>query len=282
MKQIIIAIALAAVASSGFALDDCSQVAGLNALYGLRDLVIRGYNIDEQINDQIDLLRGPLPNGGYQWVTMIRPSGTPPFVKKEHTVRAVQGSGDPDTFEASASSPFAVAVVVPRKRSLFNGNNESWVGAVVIRYTIDGQSKTRREVVNQWLKPDTTRTFDLGVIADNADVSVETATRDKFTDGSALVEIHLRQAVPQDLPDNPNYETIRSLERIRSTSSAEVLDEEIEKLERRLFPSLTHYYAIASLFEKTQKAEALLRSQKQEDKDKGAAMLKEVVKEIKY
>lgn len=277
---IVLLILLAPVA---FAVDDCSQVEALDALYGIRDLVIRNagsYAISSAIDDAINGLRGPQPGGGYRWVQWVKPSGAPPTVKHEHTVTAVQGSGTTDSVEASADKPFAVAIVVPKKRSLFSGNSPSWVGEVVIEFTLDGRSRTRTESINAWLNPGTSRTFDLGTIADDARVRAEAATNAKTAKGEALVEIHFKQAVEQDDPENPQYLTIQSLQRVRSSASPEVLDAEIGKLERRLFPSL-QTYRFTFLITKTREAEELLRSTKTEDQDKAKTMLKEVAEEVK-
>lgn len=271
------------VAPAAFASDDCSQVEALDALYGVRDLVIRNagsYTITSAIDDAIENLRGPQSDGSYRWVQWVKPSGTPPTLKREHPVSAVQGSGTTDSFEASGEKPFAISVVVPKKRSLFSGNNPSWIGEVVIEFTLDGKTRTRKETINAWLNPGTSRTFDLGTIADDARVRAETATNAKTTKGEALVEIHFLQAVEQDDPENPQYETIRSLQRVRSSSSPEVLDAEIGKLERRLFPSL-QTYRFTYLISKTREAEELLLSTKAEDQDKGKKLLKEIVAETK-
>lgn len=276
-------VLLLCLAPVSHAQDDCREVAALDALYGVRDLLIRGaasYTVSSAIDEEMNDLRGPLPGGGYRWVQYVRPGGTPPTVKREHTVKAVEGSSSPDSFEASADKPFAVAIVVPKKRSLFSANTPSWIGQVVIRFTLDGEARTRKESVNAWLNPGTSRTFDLETIADRAEVTVEAATAAKNANGNALVEIHLRQAVEQDDPENPHYETIRALQRIRSSSSPEVLDAEIAKLEHRLFPSL-HSYPFTLLIAKTRDAEALLRSEKTEDQEKGRKLLKEVVEEVK-
>jgi len=282
MRKLAIVL-LMLIAPAAAAADDCSQVAALDALYGIRDLVIRNagsWEISSAIDDSIRSLQGPEPGGGYRWVQWVKPSGTPPTVKHEHTVTAVQGSGTTDSVEGSADKPFAVAIVVPKKRSLFSANNPSWVGEVVIEFTLDGKSRTRNESINAWINPGSSRTFDLGTIADDAHVRAEVATNAKTAKGEALVEIHFRQAVEQDDPENPEYETIQSLRRVRSSSSPEVLDAEIGKLEHRLFPSL-QVYRFTYLLSRTREAEELLRSTKTEDQDKGKKMLKEVAEEVK-
>jgi hypothetical protein len=283
MRRYLAWFVLAFCALQAGASEDCSDIQALNALYGVRGLVIRGapsWTITSEIDEQIRALRQPLPGGGYRWVRIVRPAaGQGPFLKKGYMVKASSESA-PDVFEAEGSNAWAVSVVVPRKRSLLRANNESWVGDATITCTIDGRSETKKESIRRWMSPDTTHTIDLGgPIASDCRVRVQTATRAAFTNEQALVEIHIRQAVEEDDPANPSYETIRTLEKIRSTASPETLDYEIAKLERRLFPNLDTFPFATLLFE-TREAQRLLKSEKQEDREKGEKMLAEVVKEI--
>jgi hypothetical protein len=283
MKKLAIVLLLL-LAPAAFAEEGCDEVAALDALYGIRDLAIRGaasYTVTGAIDEAMNDLRGPRAGGGYRWVQYVRPSGnSAPTVKQGHTVGAVEGSGSPDSLAASAEKPFSVAIVVPKKRSLFSANSPSRIGEVEIRFTLDGETRTRVEKIDAWINPGSARTFDLGTIADDAEVTVEASTAAKNANGNALVEIHFRQAVPEDDPENPQYDTIRALQRIRTSSSPDVLDAEIAKLEHRLFPSLRSY-PFTQLLAKTRDAETLLRSEKEEDREKGQKLLKEVVEEVK-
>jgi hypothetical protein len=277
----LVALALLAFPTSTLA-EDCHDVEALNALYGVRELVIRGassYTVSSEIDEQLHAFRGPLPEGGYRWIRLVRPSaGGGPIDKRGHLVRS-DSESSPDVFESEASNAWAVAIVVPRKRSLFRSNSESWIGDATITCSIDGRTETRRESIRRWMHPDTSHTIDLGTIAEGCRVRVETATRTAFLDEEALVEIHVRQAVEEDDPDNPNAGIIRVLGRIRSSASPETLDDEIAKLERRLFPNLYSYPFTTLLFE-TREARRLLSSEKEEDQIKGKKLLDRVVGEI--
>jgi hypothetical protein len=148
----------------------------------------------------------------------------------------------------------------------------------VIRYTKDGETRTVKKAIDQWMAPDTSKSFDLGVIADSADATVEVATRAENRK-LAVVEVHFKQAVAQDDPANPNYETITALKRVRDRADATTLDYEIGRLERRLFPSLEPM-PFTSLFFRVREAETLLKSEKEEDQAKGKKMLGDVVKQV--
>lgn len=261
---------------------ECPELAALRALYGIRQLMMEpyatSYSVTQWIDEQLDQLRDPLPSGGYRWVRFVKPTGDAPVVKREHLVNADYARGNLDTFEAAADHPFAVRIVVPRKRSLLKPNKETYVGKVTIRYQKDGEEKVMEKQLNEWLAPDTSRSFDLGVIADRAEVTAETAARAANVK-ETLVEVHFRQAVAQDDPENPNYEAITSLKRIRSSADPLTIDFEIGKLERRLFPGID-VIPFTVIGVRLREAEKLVKSDTEEDREKGKKMLAEVVRSL--
>lgn len=280
--RLVLRIALIlALPFSAFA-QDCPELEALRALYGVRGMLMEPlaneYTIGAWIDEQMNELRDPLPDGGYRWVRFIRPTGDGPVIKREHLVTSDQGREQFDEFEASADHPFAVRVVVPRKRSVLRNNKPVYIGLVRIRYTRDGTEKVMEKRVHEWLAPDTSRSYDLGVIADQAEVAAQAATRSADVK-NALVEIHFRQALAQDDPENPNYETIAALKRVRSSLDAVTLDLEIARLERRLFPDLDviPFTTISVLL---REAEVLIRSDKPEDLTKGQKILAQVVRSL--
>jgi hypothetical protein len=261
---------------------ECPELEAPRALYGVRQLMMEPYantyTVGEFIDARLDELRDPLPGGGYRWVKFVRPSGDAPIEKREHLVSSDQITGEFETFEAEAGHPFAVRVVVPRKRSLLKANKDVYVGNVRIRYSVNGKEKTLEKKVNEWLPPDTSRSFDLGGIADHADASVEVATRSANV-REALAEIHFRLAVAQDDPENPNAEAIASLKRIRPTIDPMTVDLEIGKLERRLFPGID-VIPFTTIGYRVREAEKLILSEKEEDQAKGKKMLTEVIRTL--
>jgi hypothetical protein len=256
--------------------DECSaDLAALQAFYAVRDAMLQpsplSYTIDSRIDESLDALRGPLGNGAYEWVRYVRPSGEGPVLKQEHLISSAHDSDEIETFEAEGTHPYAVRVVVPRKRSIFKANKPAWVGGVEIRYWFEGKPKTIQKRIDQWMAPDTSKSFDIGVIADRAEVSVETATKSGDRKES-LVEVHFRQAVPQDDTGNPNYETIQTLKKLRDGSSGTdpevTLDAEIGRLEKRLFPAADSV-PLATIVTRLREAEKLMRSEKPEDVESG-------------
>jgi hypothetical protein len=285
MKRTLVAFAilastlpLAARAQSS----DCASLQTLQALYEVRQLMMatspNSYAVGRAIETNLDRLRDPLPTGGYRWVRLTRPAGDGPVVKREHLVNADHASGDRAQFEAEAAVPYAVRIVVPRKRSLTKANKELWVGNVKVRYWSEGQIRTLDRAINAWLLPDNSRSIDLGVIADRAEVEVETATK-SGNRGQSLVEVHFRQAVAQDDPQNPNASGVDALKRLAYSADPATIDLEIARLERQLFPGI-EVTPFTTIVTRLREAEALLRSEKDEDREKGRKALADVVRAL--
>ena len=285
MKRVFVLLfALSCAAVPLFAVDsgDCSGYQQLATLYAVRSVMLKPYSSSYEVNKiidrQLDQLRGPQPDGSYRWVHWVRPSGDAPYDKHGHTVAAVNGSNS-DRFEASGQHAFAVAVVVPQKKSLFSGNNPVYVGTVHVSYTVDGRTRTKDEPINAWMNPDTSRTIDLGSIADRAEAALDASTNASNVK-NALVEIHFRNAVAQDDPGNPGYNSIVSLQRVRNDTDAFAIDSEIARLESALFPDSSPI-PLASVVRELRRADELMRSKKPEDQEKGQKALQEALRRLR-
>lgn len=285
MRSLTLGLALlfVPVTLSGQNVSDCDGAGSLAALYSVRDaMVLAGSSssaVTLKIDEQLHLLRDPLSDGSYRWVRLVRPAGEPPVVRREKVVHAIRGNDERDTFEARGTTPFAVGIVVPRKRSLLRGNNPVWIGDVRIHVEADGERESIVHPVNEWLRPDTSRSFDLGIIADSATVEVEAATNADAS-GAALIEVHFSQAVSQDDPLNPEAAGVLALQRIGSDPDPDVVDYEIAAMEREVL-GLVRSVPYATLLARVVEAEALMRSEKEEDRVRGTEMLAGVVKDLK-
>jgi hypothetical protein len=285
MKRSLVALAILAFTlpiAARAQSSDCTALQTLQALYEIRYLMMAtspsSYAVDRAIQTHLDRLRDPLPAGGYRWVRWTRPAGDGPVVKRERLVQADHQSGDREQFEAEGTVPYAVRIVVPRKRSLTKANKELWVGRVNVRYWSEGTMKTLERRIDAWLTPDNARNIDLGVIADRAEVEVETATK-SGNRGQALVEVHFRQAVAQDDPQNPNFAGVEALKRLEYASDPASIDLEIARLERQLFPGV-EITPFTTIVTRLREAEALLRSEKEEEREKGRKAVADVVRTL--
>jgi hypothetical protein len=258
---------------------DCTELRRLSALYEIRSAMLRPYsNVPGLIDSQIDELREPIGGGDYRWVRWVRPSDEGPVEKHGHTVLAVDGTNT-DRVEKASHHAYAVRVVVPRKRSLLNANNPVWVGTVEVSYEVEGKPRTKTETVNAWLNPDTSRTIDLGGIAERVDVAMDVATAQRHVK-EAIVEIHYRQAVMQDDPANPGYDTIRMLHSLRNSATAYDVDEEIARAERAVFAD-ANPLPLLGIIADLRRADDLMRSSKDDDREKGEKLLKETMRRLR-
>lgn len=278
MKRALLVLGLISLAVPAFAidLDDCSgDLTHLGALYQIRTLMMHrsttSGDVTRFIDRRIDELRDPQPGGGYKWVRWVRPSGETPYDKKVHTVSAVYGSGDPDSFEASSDHIYAVRLAVPSKRSLFKGNRPVYIGDVEVNGRVTH--------LNKWMNPDTSQTFDLRGITDHVTASVQASTGEKDAHDS-VVEFHFMQAVMQDDPANPAYSTIRALQRIREDPDAATVDSEIAALETSLFPG-SDSMPLLTIVNDLRRADELMRSTKADEQEKGNKLLKDTLRRLR-
>lgn len=272
-----ILLARSAVAQPSLSCD--ADLATLRTLYDVRRLLVGDpkpspYEIDRAIETHIDRMREPLPSGGHRWVRLVRPPGDAPVIKKEMLLAAT--GNDLDEFTSEAADVFAVRVAVPRKRSIRRANRQAWIERVTVRYEADGAEKTIERPFRQWLQPDNWKTIDLPVIAERVEVTVEARAK---PDGAraTLVETHFRQAVPQDDPLSPYAATVALLKRLKGNITPANIDAEIARTERRLFPEVAPL-PIASIARRIREADILLRSDKEEERKRGSALLQEAVR----
>ena len=265
MKRIFAVLALIAVPAAAVETGDCAR---LSALYEIRSLMLKRYSSSYDVNQAIDRRLQDLRQGYMIWV---RRDADAPVDKKVHKLRA----GASDRFESNGDHVFAVRVVVPSKRSLFNANSPVSVGGVTINYTTNGRTRTRTERIDATLNPDNSRTFDLGTIAEHVEVAVDVSANSE-----AVVETHYRQAVAEDDPANPALPTIQSLLRLRGSTDARTVDEEIASAERTMFPN-SDPMPLLSIIEDLRRADELMRSKKQDDQEKGDRLLKETLRRLR-
>lgn len=277
-----ICAALLFVATPLLAIEDpCRDYEHLGSLYELRSVMLRGSasstTTHEFIDRRVQQLRGPLGDGEFRWVRWVAPPSEAPLDKHAYTVRANPSSGG-DTFEANGAHAFAVRVHVPRKRSLFAANNPVRVGTVKISTTVDGRTRTRTESIGSWMNPDTTKSFDFDGVVDRVEVSIDAVSEKP---GEAVVEVQFRQALAQDDPENPSYDTITSLMRVRgATDEAEELDDRIARLERAMFPD-SEPLPLLEILSDLRRADDLMRSSKEDQKEKGAKLMKETIRRLR-
>ena len=260
MKRLALAALLIA---TPLAADECTL---LRELYAVRAVKLKAYSSSYDVDAFIDKRLESLRKGYVIWV---RPSGEGPFDKKLHRTKAPKDALD--SFEASGEHVYAVRVAVPAKRTLFNANNPVFVGNIEIRYTAAGKTETMKQPIDTLMQPDTSRTIDLPLIADSVSVRLGTGTD---RPGESLVEVHFKQAVPQDDANNPDYDAVRALQRIRDSSDGRAIDEEIARVEPDELP-------LVEILSDLRRADELIRSKKDEDQERGNRLLKDTLRRLR-
>ena len=283
MRRTVLLCAIVLIAAPVLA-SDCDDLMQLGALYEIRSLMIRNpsssYDVHSIIDRRVDRLREPLGNGEYRWVRWVRPSGDGPTDKHVHTVGAVYGNGDADSFEATGTHAYAVRIVVPSKRSLFKGNNRVYVGDVDLTYdTRSGRRRTEPKHINRWMNPDTSETFDLSGVYDHVMARTQVSVEDRDRK-EAVAEIHFKQAVAQDDPDNPAYPAIQALNNLRDDATPSKVDYEIAELERSQFSS-SESLPLLAIVGDLRRADELMRSDKAGDQEKGNKLLRETLRRLR-
>lgn len=128
------------------------------------------------------------------------------------------------------------------------------------------------------MSPDTSNTLDLGGIAEHAEAAVTASTKNP---NEAVVEIHFIQAVAEDDPANPAYDTIQSLARVRRYTDDDTVDDEIAKAERAVF-SNSDPVPMAHIVHELRRANDMLRSNKEDEQKKGQKLLEETLLRLRY
>jgi hypothetical protein len=266
MKKLIVLVALIAMPAAALESGDCARLA---SLYEIRSLMMKRYSSSYEVGEVISRRLADLRQG---YVVYVRHNSGSPIDKKVHKLRGGDGS---DVFESESDHVFEVKIVVPSKRSMFNANYPVSVATATINYTVNGRQKTRTEHIDATMNPDTSRTFDLGAIADHVRVAVDSKGR-----GDAVIETHFVQATAEDDPANPNYATIESLRRLGTSPSAMTVDDEIASVESRMFPK-SDPLPLLQIVEDLRKAEELIRSKKTDDQEKGDRLLRETLRRLR-
>src|SRR5436190_9660894 len=260
MKRLALAILLIA---PNLAADDCTLP---RELYAVRAVAMRTSSSSDDVDAFIDKRLEVLRKGYVIWT---RPAGEGPFDKKLHRTKAPKDALD--SFEASGEHVYAVRVAVPAKRTLFNGNNPVYVGNIEIRYTAEGKTQTLKQPIEALMQPDTSRTIDLPVIADGVSVRLGTGTD---RPGESLVEVHFKQALPEDDRNNPDYDAVRALQRIRDSSDPRTIDDEITSINHDELP-------LVEIVAELRKADDLIHSKKDEDQERGNRLLKDTLRRLR-
>lgn len=253
----------------------------LGALHQVRamwvDPEVAEWQIDRWIDDQVETWRGPLSDGTHRWVLRERPE-VEVLDRSEHLVYGT--TDQPAMVEDGDAWIYGVRIVVPRKRSLFRGNNRVWIEQITIRTRGEEGIPVEDTVpVRRWFAPNTSQTWDLETIVPRADVSVE-AGADPEHRGESLLEIHFLESLERDDPSGPHYDSIKALTELEELLSADRIDDAIARVEMRLIPG-ARSVPVALVAQFLEEALTLIDSEDPEERKRAMATFVEALNLIR-
>lgn len=168
--------------------------------------------LKRMLNDDIELLRGRRPDGGYDYASFERLEAG-----RTSESDSVEGSDDPEKLmklEVKSSWVYRLVIEVPSRRLLVTKNRRVFIDRVEIEFLPEHGGGTKRQTVNvkAWLDPGTVRNIDLDEIARQATVRVYARTEKEG--GYGNVTLSLVQARVSDNPDSPYADAIASAKAI--------------------------------------------------------------------
>lgn len=158
------------------------------------------------LDQNITALRGPRPDGTYQWASLQREeaarSGT------EKGIEQVQSQKVLSNVSVSAPNAYRVEVVVPQKRNLVSSNNRVYVRNIIVEMTaFDGKVSSVEIPVNAWVSPGDSHGEPLPFIAKSAKATAELGV--ESGDKKAVATVALLQAKLVDDPNGPYFPAVR-------------------------------------------------------------------------
>lgn len=165
------------------------------------------------VDQEIEWLREPRPDGTYRWASLQREEGDRKSVEK--ALEKVFTEEMLHEVTVSASNAYRLLVSVPQKRSVFSSNNRTWVRNVVLDWTdFEGKSHRTDLPVNVWVAPGDAHGVALPEIGKNVHATVHLGIESGGK--RAVAEVALLQATLSDDPTNPFYPAVRRLTDLRT------------------------------------------------------------------
>ena len=159
------------------------------------------------VNEDIDLLRGKRPDGGYQYATWERLEGG--RVDREVSVNP-RKDDTLEAFEMRGSWVYRLLIATPSRRLFVTRNRPVYVDRVEMDFVPEVGTTTQTHVVKveAWMEPGEVRPIDFPVVAKQGGVKVYARTdRER---GYGNLTLSLVQAKIIDNADSPYADTVAS------------------------------------------------------------------------
>ena len=165
------------------------------------------------VEEDIELLRGPRPDGTYEYATWER-------LEAGRTTRSasVQARKDRmETVEISGEHVYRALIEVPSRRLIFTRNRPVWIERVDVESVREGGTQPRQDSIDvkAWIQPGEVRPVDLPSVARQATVRV-IATADPKA-GYSNIEVALLHARIVDAATSPYAEAVTAAKALLKT-----------------------------------------------------------------
>lgn len=164
------------------------------------------------LNEDIELLRGRRPDGGYDYASFERLEAS-----RTGEAFSVEGNDNPEKLtklDVKGSWAYRLNIEVPSRRMLVTKNRRVFIDHIENTYIPErgGSPKVQTITVQAWIDPGATKNFDFEAIAKQATVRVY--ARAEKEGGYGNVVLSLVQARISDNPDSPYADAIASAKAI--------------------------------------------------------------------
>lgn len=165
------------------------------------------------VEEDIELLRGPRPDGTYEYATWER-------LEAGRTTKtfSVQPRKDRmETIEIRGQHVYRALIEVPSRRLIFTRNRPVWIERVDVEYVREGGSQPRQDSIDvkAWIQPGEVRPVDLPSVARQATVRV-IATADPEA-GYSNIDVALLHARIVDAATSPYAEAMTAAKALLKT-----------------------------------------------------------------
>lgn len=185
------------------------------------DLRDHGRLMRRIIDDRIEELRQKRSDGTYRWASLEREEAD--RLTREKDVERVYTEDEVDVVTLEGRDGYRVEIEIPRKKSLFSGNERVFVKRIAVR--ADGGTEEIPSSV--WIEPGSSWAAPLPRILRSGEVVVELGVESGRED--AVAEVSVLQAKLVDDPRSPYYPAVSKLLDIRGHLEGSVDRSAIER-----------------------------------------------------
>ncbi|MCK9225640.1 MAG: hypothetical protein M0R46_13340 [Candidatus Muirbacterium halophilum] len=203
------------------------NISDMQRLIDFNGIWANQHELNRLADNSLHILRHPVSNNEYRYANWEKRYNS----DSRMTVMNVEyGENRFQTISNRFEHIYSVQIEVPKKWGLFHGNDPIYVRSMYISYKdLKGQNKSLNYAVNRWFNVKDEQTFELGIIALSADVTIEAACQNGEKKDCALY-INAKKAELVDSFANPNYSAVENFKKFKKEMNSMSKDEALNLL----------------------------------------------------